>query len=159
MPDDAVLRKQLIETLRKSDAHPGFENAVKDFPRDQRGVRPKKSPHSAWELLEHLRLAQKDILEFSLSEDYKPRTFPDDYWPAAPEPKSAAAWTKSVSGVLADREAFLALIDDPKRDLFAPFPWGEGQTLLREALLIIDHNAFHVGQIVLVRRLLGIWPG
>ena len=158
MPQDDATRKQLIQLLRKSEAHAGFEKAVKDFPVDQRGVRPKKSPHSAWELLEHIRLAQKDILEFSLSEEYQHRNWPDDYWPAAPEPKSAAAWTKSVRSVLADREAFVALLEDPKRDLSEPFPWGDGQTLLREALLILDHNAYHVGEIVLLRRLLGIWP-
>jgi hypothetical protein len=115
-------------------------------------------PHSAWEVLEHIRLAQRDILEFSESAEYQPRTFPDDYWPQSHVPASEAEWEKSVQSILADRGAFIALLQDPKRDLFEPFPWGEGQTLLREALLIAEHNAYHVGEIVVLRRLLGVWP-
>ena len=157
MADDA-LRKQLIQMLRKSEARADFEKAVKNFPADQRGIRPRRTPHSAWELLEHIRLAQRDILEFSRSADYKPRKWPDDYWPVSPKPASAAAWTKSVKSILADRDAFIELLEDPKRDLFEAFSWGDGETLLREALLILDHNAYHVGEIVLLRRLLGIWP-
>jgi hypothetical protein len=102
-------------------------------------------------------LAQLDILEFSQSADYVPRNWPDDYWPKSPAPATAAEWTQSVRRVLKDRDAFIALLEDPKRDLYEPFPWGDGQTLLREALLIADHNAYHVGEIVLVRRILGIW--
>jgi hypothetical protein len=152
-----ALRKHLIELLRKSHAHAGFEAAVKGVPADKMGVRPHGLPYSAWELLEHLRLAQRDILEFSESDKYQSRTFPDDYWPKSPKPENATAWEKSVQSVLADRDEFIALLEDPKRDLYAPFPWGEGQTLLREALLIADHNAYHIGQMVLVRRMLGIW--
>ena len=159
MSHDDALRKQLIAFLLKSEAHAGLETAVKDFPGGQRGVRPQGSPHSGWELLEHLRLAQRDILDFSRSADYKPRKWPDDYWPASPEPTSAAAWAESVRSILADRDGFIELLEDSQRDLYQPFPWGEGQTLLREALLLIDHNAYHVGEMVLVRRMLGSWPG
>jgi hypothetical protein len=157
MANDTALREQLITLLRKSDAHAGFDKAVMGFPADKMGVRPKGSPHSAWELLEHIRLAQRDILEFSESAEYQERNWPDDYWPQSPAPANAAEWEKSVQAILADRGAFIELLQDPKGDLYKPFPWGDGQTLLREALLIVDHNAYHVGEIVLLRRLLGIW--
>ncbi len=157
MPNDEALRKQLVKLLKKSEAHAGFEKAVKGFPAAQMGTRPGGSPHSAWELLEHIRLAQLDMLEFSESSDYAPRKWPEDYWPKSPAPVNAAAWNEAVHSVLKDRDAFIALLEDPKRDLFQPFPWGDGQTLLREALLILDHNAYHVGEIVMVRRILGIW--
>ena len=158
MSQDDALRKQLIKLLQKSEARAGFDKAVKGIPAGKMGIRPQGSPHSAWELLEHVRLAQLDILEFSQSADYVPRNWPDDYWPKSPAPASAAEWTKAVRRVLKDRDAFIALLEDPKRDLYEPFPWGDGQTLLREALLIADHNAYHVGEIGLVRRILGIWP-
>ncbi len=157
MANDAGLREQLAAMLRKSEAHAGFDKAVKDFPAAQMGVRPDGSPHSAWELLEHIRMAQQDILEFSESADYKEKKWPDEYWPKSAGPSNEAEWKRSVQAVIADREAFIKLLSDPARDLYTPFPWGDGQTLLREALLIIDHNAYHVGEIVLLRRLLGIW--
>jgi hypothetical protein len=155
MAKDDALRKQLIGLLEKSEAHAGFDKAVKGMPVDQMGVRPPGSPHSAWELLEHIRLAQLDILEFSLSAEYAPRKWPDDYWPKSPAPAGAAEWNKSLRSIRKDRDAFIALLEE--RDLYKPFPWGDGQTLLREALLIADHNAYHIGEIVLLRRMLGIW--
>ncbi len=157
MGHDDALRKQLIALLGKSEAHAGFDQAVKDFPAAQMGVRPAGSPHSAWELLDHIRLAQRDILEFSESADYKERKWPDAYWPSSPAPASPDDWAKCVAAVHADRDTFIALLKDPQRDLYQPFPWGDGQTLLREALLILDHNAYHVGELVFLRRLLGIW--
>jgi uncharacterized damage-inducible protein DinB len=157
MAQDDALRKQLVAMLRKSEAHAGFDKAVARFPAAQRGTRPAGSPHSAWELLEHIRIAQHDILEFSRSENYVEKKWPDDYWPKSPAPPVDADWDRSLQAVSADREAFVELLNDPARDLNAPFPWGQGQTLLREAMLIIDHNAYHVGEIVLLRRLLGIW--
>src|ERR1035438_6808444 len=134
LPNDDALRSQLITLLRKSEAHAGFDNAVMGIPAGKMGIRPKGLPHSAWELLEHIRLAQRDILEFSESANYKPRKWPDDYWPVSPKPASAAAWTKSVKSILADRDAFIELLEDPKRDLFEAFSWGDGGTLLREGL-------------------------
>jgi hypothetical protein len=157
MKNDEALRHQLIKMLKASEAHAGFDKAVKDLPAAKMGVRPEKMPHSAWELLEHIRLAQQDILEFSESKEYKERKWPDEYWPSSPEPPSPHAWEKSVKAVHAGRDAFIKLLEDPKRDLYEPLPWGDGQTLLREALLIIDHNAYHVGEIVTVRQLLGVW--
>lgn len=157
MLDEDAVRKQLIHLLRKSEAHAGFEKAVEGIPLDKAGVRPEGSPHSAWELLEHIRIAQRDILDFSMSADAKGLEWPKDYWPKSPAPKNAAAWSDSVKAVLADRGEFIGLLEDPKRDLLAKFPWGDGQNLLRQTLLIADHAAYHVGEIVLLRRILGIW--
>ena len=157
MPTDASLRNHLLELLRGGSAHIPFEDAVKDMPPDRTGVRPHGSPYSAWELLEHIRIAQHDILAFSRSPEYVSPKWPEGYWPKSPGPVSAQQWNASVEAVLRDRAAFEALIADPANDLHRKFPWGDGQTLLREALLIVDHGAYHVGQLVLVRRLLGAW--
>ena len=157
MPQDDAVRKHLITLLERSEAHAGFDKTVKGVPVDKMGVRPEGSQHSLWEQLEHIRVAQRDILEFSESADYQPRDWPDDYWPQSPKPAGAAEWEASVQSIIADREKFIQLLKDPERDLYEPFPWGDGQTLLREALLIADHNAYHLGEMVLTRRLLGIW--
>lgn len=157
MADDSALRKQLVELLRGGQAHITFDEAVADFPIEAAGERPAGSPHSAWELLVHLRIAQHDILEFSRSADYRSPPWPKGYWPSSPAPKDQAEWDACVRTVRDDLSAFEAMLHDPEQDLFRPFPWGEGQTLLREALLIADHNAYHVGELVLVRRLLGAW--
>lgn len=154
MADDRTLRKQLVEVLRGGHAHATFDDTVDGFPVKQAGVRPGKMPHSAWELLEHMRIAQNDILEFSRSADYISPKWPDDYWPASPAPSGEAEWRKSVQLFREDLAAFEALLQDPRQDLNRPFPWGDGQTLLREALLIIDHNSYHLGQLMLVRRVL-----
>src|SRR3954454_486457 len=137
---DQALRKQLISLLTEPQAHMMFADAVKNFPIDKAGIRPAGSPHSAWELLEHIRIAQEDILHFSQNQanNYVPLKWPDDYWPKSAAPGNPEQWNKSVAAIQADRAAFLELINDDKRDLFQPFPWGDGQTLLREALLIAD---------------------
>jgi hypothetical protein len=154
MKDDTRLRTQLAELLSSGHAHATFEQVVEDFPVDQAGVRPPGMAHSGWELLEHLRLAQDDILRFSRSADYQAMKWPDDYWPASPAPKNGKAWSDSIRNFREDRAEFIRLLNDSKRDLYEPFAWGEGQTLLREALLIADHNAWHLGQLMLVRRAL-----
>jgi DinB superfamily len=151
------LREQLIALLTGSNAHAGFDAAVKDFPASLRGKTPKGAEHSPWELVEHLRIAQEDILDFSRNPHYKERPFPEGYWPAAAAPPDEKAWEKSVRAFGKDLKTFCALIADPGTDLYAKIPHGSGQTLLREALLIADHNAYHVGQLILVRRLLGAW--
>ena len=120
-------------------------------------MRPQGVPYSAWELVEHLRLAQRDIREFCLDPGYTERKWPDDYWPAAPMPPNQAAWDESVRRFREDREALKEIVEDPSRDLLALIPHGTGQTYLREILLVADHNAYHVGQLILVRRLLGAW--
>ena len=107
-------------------------------------------------MLEHIRIAQRDILDFSRGGDYEELNWPADYWPAAPKPPSASDWDESVTAVKTDLAALKALVEDPKSDLFAPFPWGDGQTLLREALLVADHNAYHLGEMMVLKRILGV---
>ena len=157
MADDTALREQLIQLLEGGNAHATFDSAVKGFPVDRAGVRPKGLPHSAWELLEHVRIAQHDILRFSISADHVSPAWPEGYWPTAPGPEKESDWARSVKSIKKDLSEFQNLVRDPKQDLYRKFPWGDGQTLLREALLIADHNAYHIGQLVLVRRLLGEW--
>ncbi len=159
MPQDShqPLREQLVALLKGGQAHATFEDAVKDLPAKLRGARPDNFPHSPWMLLEHLRIAQHDILEFSRNEKHESPKWPEGYWPKNPEPSSADAWTKSVNQFKSDIKAMQELVSNAKTDLFAKIPWGDGQTILREALLVADHNAYHVAQLVDVRRLLGAW--
>ena len=152
------LRQHLIDLLAGGNAHATFEDAVADFPETARGQKPANLPHSAWMLVEHLRIAQWDILEFSRTAKHKSPAWPEGYWPGSAAPPSPAEWNRSVEQFRADRKAMVELVENPKTDLFAKIPWGDGQTILREALLVADHNAYHLGQIVDVRRLLGIWP-
>lgn len=154
---DKALREQLVKLLTDSEAHANFETAVKDVPADVQGKRPKGAAHSPWEMLEHLRIAQWDILEFSRNAKHVSPKWPDGYWPKTAEPPSPAAWSNSVRRFRADLDAMAKLVSDKKRDLIKPLPWGDGQTLLREALLVADHNAYHVGQLISLRRLLGAW--
>jgi len=154
---DAALRQHLLDLLRGGNAHATFDAAVEDFPASLRGKKPESAEHTAWQLLEHLRIAQWDILEFSRSAKHPALKWPDDYWPKTDVPPSPAAWTNSVRKFRADLKAMAKLIADKKSDLFTPLPHGDGQTLLREALLLADHNAYHVGQLILLRRLLGNW--
>jgi uncharacterized damage-inducible protein DinB len=151
------LRAQLAALLDWRDAHADFDTAVDGLPPGLRGRTPKGVPYSPWQLVEHLRRAQHDILDFCRNPAYEELTWPDDYWPAEAEPPSAAAWDESLAGFRRDREALGALARDPGSDLFAPISHGSGQTLLRELLLTADHNAYHIGQLVAVRRLLGAW--
>ncbi len=151
------LRQFLAGMLDWQDSHAKFDTAVADLPAALRGKRPKGAPHSVWELVEHIRLAQRDILDFCRDEHYRERKWPEDYWPSTPAPPSAQAWDESLRQYHADLEAFKTLVADPGFDLFAKVPWGSGQTNLREVVLTADHTAYHVGQIVLVRRLLGAW--
>jgi DinB superfamily len=153
---DKSLREHLVNLLTKEEAHAGFDKAVADLPAKLRGKRPEGSPHSAWELLEHLRLAQWDIVEFSKDARHKSPAWPSGYWPKNPAPPDDAAWEHSIEEFRKDLDTMVALIQESP-DLYAPLPHGDGQTLLREALLLADHNAYHVGEIVLLRRLLGAW--
>ena len=157
MDNQAVLRQQLIENLKTGNAHTSFPEAIKDFPAEMRGKRPKGSPHSPWELLEHMRIAQWDILEFSRDANHVSPAFPDGYWPESPEPPDDKAWDRSVNGFCTDLHSFCALIGDESTDLYARIPYGSGQTILREALVAADHNSYHLGQLLLLRRMLGAW--
>jgi hypothetical protein len=154
---DKVLREHVIELLNGRGAHSGFDDVVKNMPEKLRGVKPDGLPHSAWMLLEHLRLAQWDILEFSRNRKYKSPKWPEGYWPETEAPPSKAAWDKSIQQFRKDLKVMQQLVANPKTDLYARIPWGDGQTILREALLAADHNAYHLAQLVDVRRLLGAW--
>lgn len=155
--DDAV-RELVARLLSWEDAHLGFEAAVADLPAGLRGVRPADLPYSAWQLVEHLRRTQHDILDFCRNPNYRQPAWPDDYWPEAASPSSAAAWDRSLRDFQRDRAALQQLARDPAVDLSARIPHGEGQTYLRELLLAADHAAYHVGELVVLRRLLGSWP-
>jgi hypothetical protein len=157
MPNDKSLRQHLLDLLHGGNAHADFDQAVEKLPANLRGVRPQGAEHSPWEILEHLRIAQWDILEFSRDPHHKSPEFPAGYWPAKPEPPNEQAWDKSVSAFRKDMKALCALVADESTDLFAKIPHGDGQTVLREALLTADHNAYHLGQLVLTRKLLGAW--
>ncbi len=157
--DNAELVKQLLALLKGGQAHADFDAAIKDFPAKLRGTVVENLPYSAWQLVEHLRITQKDILNFCAppTGGYQPLEWPKEYWPESAEPPSAHAWDHAVAAIRSDREKFEALLTKPNVDLYKPFLWGEGQNLLREALLIADHTAYHLGEIVVLRRLLGIW--
>ena len=148
------LRKQLVDLLRMEGAHLEFDSAVAGFPAKLRGAKPHGAPHAAWQLLEHMRLAQEDILDFSRHPQYREKRFPDDYWPATEAPPDAAAWDRSIERFQKDLEEMKKLVADPKQDLTARIPHGDGQTLLREALLVADHNSYHLGQLVFLRKML-----
>jgi len=151
------LRQHLLYLLRGHGAHLSPEAAFRALPAKARGLRPPGAQHSPWELLEHMRIAQWDILDFCRNPDYKHLEFPAGYWPRTPAPPSRTAWDRSLLAFRADLKAMEKLVANPKTDLYARIPWGSGQTILREALLIADHNAYHLGQVVLLRRLLGAW--
>ena len=156
--DDSV-REQVARLLAWEDAHANFETALAGLPADARGRTPPGLPYSPWQLLEHLRITQHDILDFCRNPDYRERSWPDDYWPQGPAPHFPAAWDESIRQFGQDRAALQALARDPAVDLAARIPHGTGQTYLRELLLAADHAAYHVGELVVVRRLLGVWPG
>jgi len=152
------VRKHVLDLLGSGGAHLDFEAAIEQFPAPLRGVKPGGVPHTAWQLLEHMRIAQWDILEFSRNAKHVSPKFPDGYWPPAETPPSARAWKQSTQAFRADLKAMMALVSNPRHDLLARIPHGEGQTLLREALLVADHNAYHLGQLVLLRKMLEARP-
>jgi hypothetical protein len=147
---------ELISALTEENAHAGVDAAVKDLPVNLRGVRPRGLPHSAYQLLEHLRIAQWDIVEYALNPKHNSPNFPEGYWPQSPEPPDAKAWDKSIAAIHADRERLVTAIK--KSDLLAPIPHANNQSLASKTILVIDHNAYHVGQLILLRRLLEVWP-
>jgi hypothetical protein len=159
MAESDALRQHLLDLLRGRNAHADFDAVMADFPSRLRGVKPPGAPYTGWQLLEHMRIAQSDILEFSRNAKHKSPPWPEGYWPKTEAPPSAASWNNSLRSFRADLKAMAKLIADKKTDLFARIPHGSGQTILREALLIGDHNSYHLGQILLLRRLLGAWKG
>ncbi|WP_169974292.1 DinB family protein [Tautonia rosea] len=154
---DAILRAHLLELLDSGAAHLDFESAVSGLDPSLWGVRPKGLPHSPWELLEHLRICQRDILDFCLSADFARLQWPYDYWPNKATVPDDLAWDRSVASFRTDAQEMRNLIVDPRTDLLRPLAWGTGQSIAREAMLLADHNAYHLGHLVVVRRLLGAW--
>jgi DinB superfamily len=148
------LRKHLASLLNMKGAHVNLAAAVADFPAAMRGAKPQGAPHTAWQLLEHMRLAQEDILDFSRNPQYREKKFPDDYWPANEAPPGEDAWDKSILQFQKDLKEMQDLLADTKHDLLAKIPHGSGQTLLREALVLADHNSYHLGQLVFLRKIL-----
>lgn len=157
MSGDQSIRDHLVNLLKGRQAHVNPETVLADFPQALRGERPEGIPYSAWELLEHLRIAQWDILEFSRDSQHASPPFPEGYWPESAQPPDESAWEDSLASFQEDLQAMADLVTDPATDVYAPIPHGTGQTILREALLVADHNAYHLGQLVLIRRLLGAW--
>lgn len=155
---DKPLREHLVYLLKGGGAHVHFMDAVEGFPEAKRGTFIAGLPHTGWQLLEHSRIAQWDILEFSRNAKHVSPGFPEGYWPKTPGPPDAAAWDKSLEAFQRDLEEMISLVKSPKTDLYANIPHGDDQTILREALLLADHNAYHLGQLVDLRRALGEWP-
>ena len=151
MDKDKALREHVLELLEGKSAHIDIESALKDFPLDKINDKRNGSPHSAWQLLEHIRIAQWDILNFCRNENYKEMKWPDDYWPK--KNGTNDKWNESVREILSDLQEMRDLVADESIDLFAKIAWGSGQTILREALLIVDHNAYHLGQIVFIKKM------
>ena len=154
---DQALREHVLYLLRGGGAHLNFEQAIADLPEDLKGAKVEGVPQTPWRLLEHLRICQWDILEFSRNADHISPDFPDRYWPGGDAPPDPESWDRSVAAFRADLQAMIDLVADPDTDLYARIPHGDGQTVLREALLVADHNAYHLGQMVFLRRCLGAW--
>lgn len=159
MPEnDRVLRNQLLKFLDGGNAHITLDAALRDFPGELRAMKPEGAPHSAWQLLEHTRLALHDLLEFCTNSNYLAPKWPEDYWPATDGPPSANAWNDAINGIKGDMQAFKDLINDPAGNLYAEIPWGEGQTVMREVLLAGQHTSYHLGQIVFLKKQLEAAP-
>ena len=152
------IRAIVARSLEWEEAHATFDASVKNLPGHLRGIRPPHFPHSAWELLEHIRIAQEDLADFMERADYHQIKWPDDYWPKSPEPPSDAAWNASIAQVIRDRDHIKEIANRSSIELTAKIPWGTGQTYLRTILVAVDHAAYHVGQIIAVRKMLGAWP-
>ncbi len=156
--NDGALREQVLALLRGGNAHMSFDEAVADFPPDRINERPPNVPYSPWHLLEHMRFTQRDILAFTTAAAYTHGTWPDDYWPDPATEAAPGDWEETLRGFRDDLEAMQALVADREQDLHAPLPNGDGQTLLREALLVADHNAYHTGEFAILRQVMGTWP-
>lgn len=152
-----AVRDQLIFLLRQGNAHMSFDEAVADFPPERINEYPPHVPYSPWHLLEHLRLTQRDILDFIRDPDYEEGQWPADYWPPTAATTDAAGWRTTLAAFRADMAAVQEIAADPQRDLHAAIPWGDGQTLLRELLVIADHNAYHIGEFAILRQVMGTW--
>lgn len=155
---DRDLREQVVYLLKGGGAHVHFMDALDDFPAGKYGTFANALPHTGWQLLEHVRLAQWDIVEFSRNPKHVSPNFPDGYWPKTPMPPNERAWDESVAAFQRDLQDMVRLVQNPHTDLFVKIRHGQGQTILREALVLADHNSYHLGQLVDLRRALGVWP-
>lgn len=156
--DDALLREQLVALLNGGQAHVKFSDAVADFPADRIGERPAGLPYSAWQLVQHIRITLRDLLEFATNSEYVELEWPGSYWPKEASPGKDQSWKETVKAIQADLKSFEKLVHSPDSNLYATIPWGKsGETLLREVLLAADHTSYHVGELILLRRVLGIW--
>ena len=151
-----VIRKQLIETVEGKGSHIPFSRAIHQFPFDLAGKKVRNLDHTVWSLVYHMWIAQRDILEFSRNPGHESPDFPSGYWPESLKPLSSQQWEETIEGIGSDLNEMVDLIRDPKNDLFAPFPWGDGQTLFREAIILAGHNSYHIGQLIAIRQLLGV---
>ncbi len=157
MNADSIVRKQLRDLLSGDHAHMPFDDAVKDFPPEQMNTRPPHVSYTPWHLLEHLRIAQWDILEFIRNPHHVSPSWPEGYWPAQDAQADVAAWERTVAAFRADLQALQAIVDDETADLYTPLPHGEGQTIMQELLVIADHNAYHIGEFAILRQVMGTW--
>lgn len=155
--NDQITRKHLVDFITGGNAHATLEDALKDLPASLRGAVPVGLPYSIWQLAEHIRIVIWDILEFTKDQSHKSPKWPDEYWPKEAEPKSSEQWDETIAQIKKDTAEFLAIVNDPSKNLYEPLPKGDGQTILREAILIGDHNAYHTAEIIVIRRLLGAW--
>ena len=158
MDGDKALRDELLHLLRGGNAHMSFDEAVTDFPMTAINQRPPNVPYTPWHLLEHMRIAQWDILDFMRNPDYRELKWPDDHWPASDAMADEAAWEQTLATFRADLQAVEEIADDPQTDLYARIPHGTGQIILREILLVADHNAHHIGEFAILRQVMGTWP-
>jgi uncharacterized damage-inducible protein DinB len=156
---DKNFRGVLIKMLKEEQAHVNIENAVAELPFELLGKTTHHLPYTIWQLVEHIRITQWDIVEFSYNPDHESPNWPDEYWPKEKSPADEKHLKKSLQQIKHDREKMVLLIEDPVNDILQPFPYGDGQNLLREAILLVDHCSYHTGQIVVLRRLLGAWEG
>lgn len=152
-----VLIKNLIELIEKGNAHASLDDALKEIPFAQLSEKPAKLPYSIWQLTEHIRIAQWDLLEFSRNSKHLSPKWPDGYWPKEAAPESEKVWQKCLKQIYADRKSFIELIKNAGDNLYKPFEYGSGQSILKEALVLADHNSYHTGEILIIRRLLNIW--
>src|SRR5579863_2947119 len=151
------MRRQLLNYIQDRHAHASFDEAIKAFPVKLINAKPEKIPYTFWALLEHIRISQNDILDFIQNPDYQDKDWPKDYWPSKKAKANKKIWDKTIAGYKKDLKALEKMFGNPKTDLLAKIPHGQGQTIFREALLVIDHNAYHIGEFILMRRALNIW--
>lgn len=154
--DSRALRKHLLYLLNESGAHATFDDVIDDWPAQLAGAKVANFPHTAWMLVEHIRIAQWDILEFSRNSKHVSPSWPQGYWPSPEAPENERSWNAAIAAVKNDLREMARLVSDPKVDLYAKVPWGDGQTVFREALLVADHNAYHIGQLAMLRKCIGI---